>query len=140
MEQLLCVNMIVKLEHSNWGLGFNWCESKVKWAPGFSFFDIIHTEQASDEGPGHHDLSADLMKGPTQYYKYKRFPSLPLIPITHLKSEGKKKAKSSSLKLWHLLGTIGYALCVIIHILNEEASHVYINQYFTITIIIIITL
>ena len=52
---------------------------------------IIHTEQASDEGPGHHDLSADLMKGPTQYYKYKRFPSLPLIPITHLKSEGKKR-------------------------------------------------
>ena len=86
-------------------------------------------------------ISQILMKGPTQYYKYKRFPSLPLIPITHLKREGKKKkAKSSSLKLWHLLGAIGYALCVIIHTLNEETSHVYINQYFTIIIIIIITL
>jgi len=58
-----------------------------------------------------------------------------------LKKRGeKRKAKSSSLKLWHLLGAIGYALCVIIHTLNEETSHVYINQYFTIIIIIIITL
>lgn len=84
---------------SNWGLGFDWCERKVKW-PSASLI-IIHTEEASDEGPGHNDLS-DLMKGPTQCYKHKRFPSLPLIPIAHLKREEKRKEKrqQKSIRYW----------------------------------------
>lgn len=110
------------------------------WAWASASLIIIHTEQASDEGPGHHDLS-DLDERANSVLQIQKISIIAIDSHYPLKKRGeKKKAKSSSLKLWHLLGAIGYALCVIIHTLNEETSHVYINQYFTIIIIIIITL